>query len=205
MFLYPSTTYKSLTDQYIIVDPTAPNHIHLRAGGTIDSSNAELFLGGENTGVQVSDTNDTTIIRANTNTTTFNADGTITPSGALIGGNFSGNRVDVTRVGFGLGLIGNREGVDIIVSSDGSGANVSSFNTNGTVTLFGKVTANGVNLNDFSQSAFNKANSAVFSTSTLTAGAIILGADSNNVTTLANSTYTQTGTETEPDTENRHR
>ena len=35
------------TDQYIVVDPTAPNHIHLRAGGTQDASTAALFLGGE--------------------------------------------------------------------------------------------------------------------------------------------------------------
>lgn len=42
-------------DQYIIVDPTFPTHIHLRAGGTQDASNAELFLGGENTHVRVID------------------------------------------------------------------------------------------------------------------------------------------------------
>jgi hypothetical protein len=42
-------------DQYIIVDPTEPNHIHLRAGGTIDNSSADLFLGGEGNYVRVSD------------------------------------------------------------------------------------------------------------------------------------------------------
>lgn len=42
-------------DQYIIVDPTAPNHIHLRAGGTIDDSAADLFLGGEGNHIRVSD------------------------------------------------------------------------------------------------------------------------------------------------------
>jgi len=35
-------------DQYIIIDPTAPSHIHIRAGGQQDNSNASLFLGGEN-------------------------------------------------------------------------------------------------------------------------------------------------------------
>jgi hypothetical protein len=145
MFLYPSTTYNTLGDQYIIVDPTTVNHIHLRAGGTIDSSNAELFLGGENTNVKVSDTTKEVYISAN-------------------------------------------------------GINAATFANNGTLIVFGKVTANGVNLNDFSQSAFDKANSAVFSTSTLTAGAIILGDGSNNVTTLANSTYTQTGTLTAANT-----
>ena len=43
-------------DQYIIVDPTAPNHIHIRAGGAIDASTADLFIGGEDTNLLVSDT-----------------------------------------------------------------------------------------------------------------------------------------------------
>ena len=43
------------TDQYLIIDPTTPNHIHIRAGGNIDSSTADLILGGEKTNVVVSD------------------------------------------------------------------------------------------------------------------------------------------------------
>lgn len=42
-------------DQYLVVDPTQPNHIHLRAGGTQDASNAELILGGEHAHVRVVD------------------------------------------------------------------------------------------------------------------------------------------------------
>jgi hypothetical protein len=42
-------------DQYLIIDPTAPNHIHIRAGGTQDDSNAELYLGGEKTYVRIND------------------------------------------------------------------------------------------------------------------------------------------------------
>jgi hypothetical protein len=45
------------TDQYIVLDPTTPNHIHVRAGGTIDSSSAVLFLGGEITNVSIDDQN----------------------------------------------------------------------------------------------------------------------------------------------------
>jgi hypothetical protein len=45
------------TDQYIILDPTGPNHIHVRAGGAIDESNADLYLGGEKTNILVTDTN----------------------------------------------------------------------------------------------------------------------------------------------------
>lgn len=41
--------------QYLIIDPTAPNHIHVRAGGTQDASSADLFLGAEMTHVRVSD------------------------------------------------------------------------------------------------------------------------------------------------------
>jgi hypothetical protein len=43
------------TDQFIVVDPTSPQHIHLRAGGAIDASTADLFLGGEKANVQVTD------------------------------------------------------------------------------------------------------------------------------------------------------
>lgn len=42
-------------DQRIIIDPTSPNHIHIRAGGPQDNSQAYLILGGERTHVQVSD------------------------------------------------------------------------------------------------------------------------------------------------------
>jgi hypothetical protein len=42
-------------DQYLIIDPTAPNHIHIRGGGTQDASGADLFIGGERNNVRVSD------------------------------------------------------------------------------------------------------------------------------------------------------
>lgn len=44
-------------DRYIIIDPTAPNHIHIRAGGQQDASNAELILGAEKANVRVADYN----------------------------------------------------------------------------------------------------------------------------------------------------
>lgn len=50
--LHPDST-RSSADQYIIIDPTAPNHIHIRAGGMQDNSNAELILGGENSNVKI--------------------------------------------------------------------------------------------------------------------------------------------------------
>ena len=42
-------------DQYLIIDPTNPNHIHIRAGGTQDESNADLILGGERNNVYIED------------------------------------------------------------------------------------------------------------------------------------------------------
>jgi hypothetical protein len=52
------------TEQRIIIDPTAPNHIHIRAGGVQDYSTADLILGGERAGVRVSDTDGTTVIQS---------------------------------------------------------------------------------------------------------------------------------------------
>jgi len=49
--LKPNTSVVS--DQYIVLDPTTPNHIHIRAGGLIDSSSAYLYLGGEKANVVV--------------------------------------------------------------------------------------------------------------------------------------------------------
>ena len=49
MHLVPDSSLES--DQYIILDPTSPNHIHIRPGGTIDGSTAELYIGGERTHV----------------------------------------------------------------------------------------------------------------------------------------------------------
>ena len=43
------------TNQYLVIDPTYPTHIHIRAGGTQDASTAELYLGGERNHVRVYD------------------------------------------------------------------------------------------------------------------------------------------------------
>jgi hypothetical protein len=39
--------------QYLIIDPTSPQHIHIRAGGPIDEAPAQLILGGEKSNVTV--------------------------------------------------------------------------------------------------------------------------------------------------------
>ena len=87
------------SDQYIILDPTAPNHIHIRAGGNIDESSADLFLGGEQTNVVVSDsardvfirTRPDTIANTYTNLNEVNNTNFIVDSGADIQVNYTVN------------------------------------------------------------------------------------------------------------------
>lgn len=54
--LVPDASLKA-NNQYLIIDPTAPNHIHIRAGGAQDDSSAVLIFGGERANVTVSDYN----------------------------------------------------------------------------------------------------------------------------------------------------
>jgi hypothetical protein len=55
--------YEGGDDRYLIIDPTTPNHIHIRAGGIQDASNADLILGAEETSVTVSDSADAVILK----------------------------------------------------------------------------------------------------------------------------------------------
>ena len=43
--------------QYLVIDPTSPQHIHIRAGGPQDQAAAQLILGGEKANVTVRDQN----------------------------------------------------------------------------------------------------------------------------------------------------
>ena len=62
--------------QYLVVDPTSPNHIHIRAGGDVDNSNAELIFGGEASNFKVtSGQNPYVYITSNNNTWQFSTDG----------------------------------------------------------------------------------------------------------------------------------
>ena len=73
------------SDQYLIIDPTAPNHIHIRPGGTQDASTADLIIGGEDTNLLVSDTGDYVDIRTTSETATniwrFGSDGILSGPG----------------------------------------------------------------------------------------------------------------------------
>lgn len=80
--LIPSTENTVGPDQYLIIDPTSPNHIHIRAGGTQDNSQSQLFLGGENSHFRVdSGLNPNVYINANGQTWMFGDDGTFTAPG----------------------------------------------------------------------------------------------------------------------------
>ena len=77
-------SYDAGSDQYIVIDPTAPSHIHLRAGGTIDNSNSELIIGGENSYVKIgAGPNPSVFISSNNNSWIFNTNGALelAPSG----------------------------------------------------------------------------------------------------------------------------
>lgn len=43
------------SDQYLVIDPTGSDHVHIRVGGDIDDSNATLILGGELSNITIDD------------------------------------------------------------------------------------------------------------------------------------------------------
>ena len=71
--------YNQGSQQYLVVDPTTPNHIHLRGGGPIDNSGAHLFIGGENSNLNIPPgSNPPVYIRSNGNVWIFGTDGSLT-------------------------------------------------------------------------------------------------------------------------------
>jgi hypothetical protein len=79
MRLVPDMQGLEDTDQYIILDPTSPGHIHIRAGGTQDSSQAILYFGGENSHVKIdSGPNPPVTIAANNKSWSFGVNGSLT-------------------------------------------------------------------------------------------------------------------------------
>ena len=96
--LYPDNSTGD--DRYLIIDPTGPNHIHIRAGGVQDASNTLLFLGGEQAYVQIDDTVHEVQIGSydNANATSyywrFENDGVLTAAGDIsTSGNVSANNI----------------------------------------------------------------------------------------------------------------
>jgi hypothetical protein len=120
-----ATLYDQGSQQYIVVDPTFPNHIHIRAGGTIDNSNTHLFIGGENSNLNIpSGNNPPVYISANNNNWTFGTDGSLTfPGGMTIESQYGG--------GSRLVIDGKGEFVDI----RDSGTILIGYNSTGSVQI----------------------------------------------------------------------
>lgn len=116
-------------DRYLVIDPTAPNHIHIRAGGIQDASNAELILGAEQANVKVLDsTHEVQINTYNSGSTvshnwTFVNDGTIygpSEGGALlVTGIQNGNGINNLPVYSSGGMTITANGGDMNFYMDG--------------------------------------------------------------------------------------
>jgi hypothetical protein len=82
------TPDQNYTSQSLVIDPTGPSHIHLRApGANIDEPDANIFLGGEDSSFEVGYYNGSApnvYIHSGGNTWTFGTDGTTTfPAGNI--------------------------------------------------------------------------------------------------------------------------
>lgn len=85
------------TTQYLIIDPTAPNHIHIRAGGEQDNSNAELYLGAELNHVRVVDGNGVKLNNGQFNSNLYNFQKDVDYDEAIWSTDESGNHwIDIT-------------------------------------------------------------------------------------------------------------
>lgn len=139
-------------DQHLIIDPTAPNHIHIRAGGTIDNSNASLFLGGENSHIQVeSGENPPVYVRANSNTWTFHTHGLLQVPNTIAGtGGISiipdnaetyaylNLPSDANSAAYGVALANDNGKIELRTTNQGTSTSyIWKFDNDGTLTLPG--------------------------------------------------------------------
>jgi hypothetical protein len=111
------TPDQNYTSQSLVIDPTGPSHIHLRApGANIDEPDANIFLGGEDSSFEVGYYNGAApnlFVHSGGNTWTFGTDGNLTtPSNLVIGpGTGSGSRI--FQYDEGLEILG--EGANSVV------------------------------------------------------------------------------------------
>lgn len=123
-------------DQYLIVDPTVgppatPQHIHLRAGGPANLSDADLYLGGEINFIRVSDTNSNVTVSVNNGTndtvqwTFLSGFGPqlICPPGAVISTYevFSSNGafINLDTMGANVLTMGTSGATNVVIQTDG--------------------------------------------------------------------------------------
>lgn len=139
--LIPDVTLGTGSDQYLIIDPTAPGHIHIRAGGTQDNSSADLILGGEYSHVRIpAGANSTVYIKSNDYNWQFGSDGVTTfPSGVTFpsGGNLI----------FDSSAISMIDGISTIHFADSSIQTTAYPGTNVSLTLTGNLTVGNLTVN----------------------------------------------------------
>ena len=150
-------------DRYLIVDPTGPNHIHIRAGGNIDNSNVMLILGGETSSFRVDAGLDPNVyITANSLSWTFGNNGNLTLPNNTVAINFANG-----SSAFGNIVATNLDGnVSNVLRGDGTwsaDAN-SAYGDSNVVTLLGAfgsntiVTTGGANVGDLVSANANLGN-----------------------------------------------
>lgn len=84
-------------NQYLVIDPTTPSHIHLRAGGIQDASTAELYIGGELNYVRVIDNHGVKLNNGQFTTTFYNFQQNVDYDTAVWSTDESGNHwIDIT-------------------------------------------------------------------------------------------------------------
>jgi len=141
--LIPDETVVS-GQQYLIIDPTGGGHIHIRAGGTQDNSDAQLFLGGENSYVSVgAGINPPVTITANSQIWTFDvngdfaAPGDISATGNVTGANLIGSATIYGNVDLVLGNIANASATKTRITSFNANSYIQTGN--GTVGSTGNI------------------------------------------------------------------
>jgi hypothetical protein len=114
MVFIPDQNY---TSQSLVIDPTGPSHIHLRApGANIDEPDANIFLGGEDSSFEVGYYNGAApnlFVHSGGNTWTFGTDGNLTTPSNLVIGPGAGSGSRIFQYDEGLEILG--EGANSVV------------------------------------------------------------------------------------------
>jgi hypothetical protein len=134
-----------LSSQSLVLDPTGPSHIHLRApGANIDEPDANIFLGGEASSFEVGYYNGNVpnlYIHSNNNTWTFDNAGNLTlPLGSIVyetnipDGALSGSAIALKPIG---GTTANQQLLIYPTAADGDHIHMTSGNLYATELFLG--------------------------------------------------------------------
>ena len=129
-------------DQYLIIDPTIGdpiNHIHIRAGGDIDQSRTDLFLGGEKNNLRVSDVNDQISITTDANFDNVTHTWTFGPNGDLTFPGSSNAKIGEEEPGL---VVRSDIGFAVLTNANTEDSKSWIFDNAGNLNAPGNVTAN---------------------------------------------------------------